>query len=218
MSTTLLSTVKRVGVIDDYEEGRATLAFMVEDASLEPVLQNDSVTDLDGYLYSITQKFDAVVTDHHLRKVKSYFPIDGAELAALCYHRQIPSLLVTRYEQPEILEIRKFREKLPVVLTPDEYNVDSLITGLEKCINEFKGNITVGRKAWRTLVRVDDIKDDKNLYIIVPGWNSQQAIALNMNNLPDDLQKIIKPDMRLFAKVNIGNDNANELFIKDWEF
>jgi hypothetical protein len=217
MSTNLLSAIKKVGVIDDYEDGRDTLAYMVEDASLEPVFQNDSVTDLESYLESINEKFDAVVTDHHLRKVKSYFPIDGAEFAAHCYHRRIPSLLVTRYEQPEILEIRKFREKLPVVLTPDEYNVDSLIEGLEKCMNEFAGNISVGRKAWRTLVRIDDIKDNKNVYLVIPGWNSQQAIALNMNNLPDHLQKVVKPDMRLFAKVNIGNENANELFIKDWE-
>ena len=126
--------------------------------------------------------------------------------------------MVTRYEQQEILEIRKFRDSLQVVLTPDEYNLDSLIKGLEQCMNEFQGSRSVGRKAWRTLIRIDDIKDGKNLYIIIPGWNSRQAIGLNMNNLPEDLQKKIKPDMRLFAKVNIGNENPNELFIKDWEF
>lgn len=214
----LLSGIKRVGVIDDGEDSRNTYALMVEDANLEPVLQNDSVTDLSNYLDSINEKFDALVTDHHLRKVMSYFPIDGAELAAHCYNQHIPSILVTKYEQPEILEIRKFRERLPVVLTPDEYNVDSLIAGLEKCINEFQGNISTERKAWRTLVRIDDVKDGNNVYLIIPGWNSQQAISLNMNNLPVDLQTKIKPDMRFFAKVNIGNENANELFIKDWEY
>jgi CheY-like chemotaxis protein len=217
MRTNLLQTIRKVGVIDDYADGRETLAYMVEDASLEPIFQNEAVTDLQAYLSSIGQVFDAVVTDHHLRKVKSYFPIDGAELASHCYQRKIPSLLVTRYEQPEILEIRKFRENLPVVLAPDEYNVDSLILGLEKCMNEFNGIFSVDRKAWRTLIRIDDIKA-KNLYIIIPGWNSQQVIALNMNNLPIGLQKKVKPDMRCFAKVNIGNDNPNELFIKDWEF
>lgn len=218
MATNTLVNIRKVGVLDDYEEGRRTLGYPVEDASLEPIYQNDSVSDLGKYLSSLKKNFDAVVTDHHLRKVSSYFPIDGAELAANCYTQLIPSLLVTRYEQPEILEIRKHRERIPVVLTPDEYHVDSLIAGLEKCINEFMGIMTSGRKAWRTLIRIDDVKENKNVFIIIPAWNSQQAIALNTSSLPDKLQRNIKPDMRIFAKVNLGSENANELFIKDWEF
>jgi CheY-like chemotaxis protein len=218
MSTNILGSIEKIGIVDDNEEGRNTLSYIVEDASLEPILQNESVTNLEEYLTSLRDNFDGIVTDHHLRKVKSYFPIDGAEFAAKCYGLNIPSLLVTRYEQSEILEIRKFREHIPVVLTPDEYDPDSLIAGLVKCMNEFNGILTMGRKSWRTLIRVDDVKEDKNIYIIIPAWNSQQAISLNMNNLPENLQKVIKPDMRFFAKVNIGNENSNELFIKDWEY
>lgn len=218
MNSGSLADIKKIGIIDDQEGTRNSLAFIVEDADLEPICQEESVTDLNIYLATLRGSFDAVVTDHHLKKAESYFPVNGAEFAARCYEKFIPSLLVTRYEQPEILEIREFREKLPVVLTPDEYQPDTLIQGLQKCIDEFNGKISSDRKAWRTLIRIDDVKDDKNVYIIIPAWNSQQAIALNTSNLPIKLQSVVKPDMRLFAEVNIGNENANELFIRNWEF
>jgi hypothetical protein len=212
-----LSDIKRVGVIDDYDPGRDSLAYKVEDADREPIIQKESVSDLNNFLSSMKDNFDAIVTDHHLRKAASYFPIDGAELVAHCYDQNLPSLLVTRFENSEVLEIRRFRKKIPVLLTPDEFNAETLISGLEKCINEFKGNFTADRKVWRTLVRVEDIRD-KNIFLFIPGWNSQQAVALNTNNLPEELQKTIKPDMRLFAGVNIGCENFNDLFITNWEY
>lgn len=216
----MLIDIKKVGVIDDYEDSRNSLSWIVEDASMQPILQDQSVAEdeLRNYLDTLSTKFDAVVTDHHLRRVSSYFPIDGAQLVAECYNKAIPSLLVTRYEQAEIQEIRKFREKIPVVLTPDEYDVTALVAGFEKCINEFNGQITSERKSWRTLVRIDDITDGRNVFVIIPAWNSQEAVAINMDSLPPDLQLKVKPDMRLFAKVNIGSEDPNELFLTGWEY
>jgi len=218
MNTGLLSNINRIAVIDDDDSSRDLLGYPIADANMKPIYQNDPVSNLNTYLTGLNNRVDAIVSDHHLKKKTNYFPINGAEFSSICYQRKIPCLLVTKYEQPEILEIRKYRENIPVVLTPDEYYTDSLILGLEKCIKEFKGIITPERKSWRTLVRIDDVETNLNVYVIVPGWNSQEAIALNMNNLPDKLQKCIKPEMRLFVRVNIGNENPNELFFKDWEF
>jgi hypothetical protein len=195
---------------------RDSLGYPIEDANMTPYYQQASVADLGVYLENSKGKFDAIVSDHHLKKAANYFPVNGAEFISTCYDRFIPSILVTKYEDPSILEIRGFRDKIPVVLNPEDYSAESLIKGLEKVINEFNGVMVPERKSWRTLIRIDDL-NEHNVFVIIPSWNSQEVIALNGNCIPDDIRKNLLPDMRLFARVNIGTENSNELYIKNWE-
>jgi hypothetical protein len=207
--------IDRVFVIDDDKYGRESSGFAVEESPFEPVIQESGITNLNSFLENNIHITDAVVSDHHLKK-RNYFPENGAKVVYECYERQIPAVLVTRFGESEINEIRKFREKIPVVLTPGEFNPDSLINSLETCINEFLGNRKPERVAWRTLIRIEDVVDN-NIFIFIPGWNYEVSISLNKQDLPRDIRNIIKADMRVHAKVNVGAERSEDLFFKDWE-
>lgn len=208
--------IDRIHIIDDDEESRQVLEYTVADTDVMPVIQNERIDNLSNYLNEFIGHQDAVVSDHHLKK-KNYFPVNGAEVIFQCYKRRIPSVLVTKYEQAEIVEIRKRRRNIPVILNPDEFDPETLLYGLSTCINEFKGVVLPERKLWRTLIQVDDVSENSNFFIIIPSWNPQETISINKSELPPEISSIIKPDMRLHARANIGADNVNDLFFTDWE-
>ena len=66
-------------------------------------------------------------------------------------------------------------------------------------------------KKWRVLIRIEKIDLEKGiLYVIVPGWSSEQVIPIN-------LKTILTPDKRCFAQVNVGTENYKDLKFSDWE-
>jgi CheY-like chemotaxis protein len=204
-----------VCVIDDNLEARDAWSLTIEDSKLRPYPQNESVSDFDEFI-SYLQDFDAIVTDHHL-KTGNYFPINGAEVVYRCYDYKIPSILVTRYDDNTVVdEIRKYRDKIPVIISQEDYDPDTLKQGLEMCINEFKGTLKQERKLWRSFIRIDDI--DKNYaYLTIPAWNPNKVISISKKIIEDEILNNVNPDMKLFAKVNIGAENALDLYFKNWE-
>jgi hypothetical protein len=222
MSLKLLDReISKVYVIDDDSDSREGYGLTVEEIDVETVLQNERVDDISRFLLVIGNQ-DAVVSDHHLKKSSSYFPMNGANFIHKCYERHIPSVLVTKYEMASYHEIRPFKRNIPVVLTPEQFNPDSLIKALELCVTEFKGSFSQTRKTWKTLVRFDDvIKDDANnktvAMAILPSWNRNLVINLKMMELPEEIQKIAEADLRLYAHVNIDAEDPYELYFQNWE-
>lgn len=207
--------INDVCIIDDDIDSRNAMQLTIEDSSLNPVPQDNKVLNFDNYLSSINGAYDAIVTDHHLRK-KNYFPINGAEIVYKCFELQMPSILVTRYEQAVVDEIRMYRSRIPIVLSPEDFNPDSLLSSLETCINEFDGIFIPERKLWRTMVRIDDI-DDSHIYLLIPAWNANQMISISRNIIPSNVEKDLQADMRLFVMVNIGATNSRDLYFQNWE-
>jgi hypothetical protein len=205
--------IERVSIIDDDDDSRSSMEFTIQDLKLTAVPQNDKVGNIDAFFIQLPA-IDAVVSDHHLKK-KNYFPINGAEVIYKCYEKRIPAVLVTRYEQHNY-DIRKFRQRIPVILTPDEFDPDSLIKSFEVCINEFNGKFLNGRKAWRTLIRIDDM-DETNFYIIIPAWNQNETVSLSRSLLPEHINRIIQADYRLHAEVNIDAEYSSDLYFVSWE-
>lgn len=205
--------INRVCIIDDDDSSRDGLKYTVEDSDLEALPQNDGVTNVENFLLNIKET-DAVVSDHHLRK-KNYFPEDGAVVCSRCYDKHIPSILVTKWEQAGVHEIRKFRPKIPVIINPEDFNPDSLIQSLEICINEFKGTLIPTRKTWRTLIRIDDL-DESHFYVIIPSWNSNEVISIATAELDHVVASALKRGQRVHAYVNIEAEQSYELFFQDW--
>ena len=222
MSVTLLDRkINKIHVIDDDTDSRESYGLTVEEMEVETVLQNDRVDNIDTFLLTIGNQ-DAVVSDHHLKKSSSYFPVNGANFIYRCYEKHVPSVLVTKYEMASYHEIRPFKRNIPVVLTPEQFNPDTLIKALELCVSEFKGNLSQTRKTWKTLVRFDDVlRDEANnktvAMAILPSWNRNLVINLKMIELPDEIQKIAEPDLRLYAYVNIDAEDPYELYFQNWE-
>jgi hypothetical protein len=53
--------------------------------------------------------------------------------------------------------------------------------------------------------------------IILPSWNRNQGITLSIQELPDEIRDIAKPDLRLYAHVNIDAEDQHELYFENWE-
>ena len=213
--------ISKIHVIDDDSDSRESYGMTVEEIEVETVLQNDQVDNVETFLLTIGNQ-DGVVSDHHLKKSSSYFPINGANFIYQCYEKHIPSVLVTKYEMASYHEIRPFKRNIPVVLTPEQFNPDTLVKAFEQCIIEFKGTLSQTRKTWKTLVRFDDvIKDDSDkktvAMAILPSWNMNIVINLKMIELPAAIQEIAEPDLRLYAHVNIDAEDPYELYFQNWE-
>lgn len=209
-------TINRICIIDDDEESRSAMELTIEDSQFTPIPQNDKVQNIDAYFLNIVKPHDAVVSDHHLKK-KNYFPINGAEVVHMCYTKQIPSILVTKYDEGAVIdEIRRFRPQIPVILNPEEFEPDSLMKSLEICINEFRGEFLPSRKAWRSLIRVDSV-DENHFYITIPSWNRNGGISLPKSDVPQEIRNVLKDDLWLHADVNIDASSKNDLFFINWE-
>ena len=208
--------IDSVCIIDDDPEGRAAMELTIEDSELTAIPQNEKIQDLDTYFADIVNKHDAVVSDHHLRK-KNYFPVNGAEVIARCYNNKIPSILVTKWEDGVVMdEIRKFRQHIPIILSPEEFEPDSFIRSLEICVDEFHGKFVPSRKVWRSLIRVDSV-DENHFYITIPSWNPNSGLSLSKSDVPEKIRKVLKDDLWLHADVNIDARSKNDLFFINWE-
>jgi hypothetical protein len=202
-------------IIDDDEGARASYVEAFYDTSFNAIAQEE-VNDISLFFDNSLRAFDAVISDHQLKKKKNYFPINGAQVVSMCYERNIPSVLVTKYDQAQMSEIRKFRKNIPVILNPSQFDEDTVINSLEVCIKEFKGEIRADRKLWRTLVRIDAIEEN-HIYIIIPGWDTSEAIAIGKDELPAHIKPIIDLDKRMHIEVNVGCESVNDLYFGNWE-
>ncbi|MCL4303712.1 MAG: hypothetical protein KJ077_48950 [Anaerolineae bacterium] len=210
--------IQRIHVIDDNPSVRESYGEVVEDLDLEPILADNHYYDLDNFVQQIVNFGDAAICDHHLRK-QDYASFNGAELVAHMYTLKFPALLCTRREDADIDEIRPFRGSIPVLLKPRDLTPENIQVGLQKCISELNDNFQPSRRAWRTLVRIDDVDpEEKFFYVVVPGWDSQQVIRLRLQDLPETIKKLVlEGQSRLHAKVNLGAEANEDLYFEDWE-
>lgn len=219
MSLTIAShSIQRIHVIDDDPSARESYGEVVEDLDLEPILADNNYHDFDSFVQQVVSMGDAAICDHHLRK-QHYASFNGAELVARMYTLQFPALLCTRREEADIDEIRPFRRSIPILLKPRDLNPETIHVGLQLCISEFNDDFQPSRKAWRTLVRIDDVDPDGIFfYVVVPGWDAQQVIRLRLQDLPQNIKEVVVGgQLRLHAKVNLGAEANEDLYFEDWE-
>lgn len=93
---------------------------------------------------------------------------------------------------------------------------------LEKERNEWKASemshVPPSQKLWRTLVRVVSVNHKCGCFhVVVPGWDARNIIELNLDSVPDKIRPLLKPDERLYARVNTGADHAGDLRFEGWE-
>ena len=207
-------------LIDDDVAARQAAGYCVEDIELKPIQEDGPIIDMYDYLDSIEKKAQGVICDQKL-KVHDYSRFNGAEIIGALYDRKFPAILCTRFENEDLDQIRNFRRKVPVLLKPDELNDDSLVKGLEICINEFNGNILPSRKPWKTMIRIENVDYDSNennpfVYLVIPGWDPSEGIRIYLNDIPTNVRENVKEGERLYAQVNLGAENHEDLFIVGW--
>jgi hypothetical protein len=210
-------TIETVAIVDDQPEARESYEFSVIDAQLSPVLEEGPLPDLGRYQEVIRERADALLCDHRLR-VRAYASFDGAELVARCYEQGFPAVLCTRYQDAVPYEIRAYRERIPVLLEPSDLDPATLLKAFRDVVKELVEGPGPRRRAWRTQVHVVDVDDPLDLLLVeLPGWHSPSVVRLRLSQVPKNVRSLMRSCYRCHAKVNIGAEEAHELYFKDWE-
>ena len=83
----------------------------------------------------------------------------------------------------------------------------------KKEIKRINEELKVKEKMWRTLIRIEEVFDD-GYKIIIPGWNPSDAIMVY--EIPKSFPQL-EVGYRIYAQVNIGADDSEDLIFRDWE-
>lgn len=211
--------IEKVLVVDDDERARIGVSMSIKDASFEPILEKNPLPDIKKFIQNSREKGDAAFCDHRLRK-GNYAPFDGAQAVAYFYQQNFPAILCTAWSKADLDAMRQFRRFIPVLIkTDDAANPEVIIEGYKKCVKEFLGEFSPSRKPWRSLIRVIEVDRQRNIfYVVLPGWLTNDVIALPLNLVGDNFTSKIIPGLRFHAKVNMGAPGMDELYFYDFEF
>jgi CheY-like chemotaxis protein len=214
--------VRRVAVVDDDPSQAGVMSELVRDAGYEPIIiphgpPYEHASELVG---KVVATADAAICDHRLRP-RGFALFDGAEVVAGLVDLHVPSLLVTQYIDIDAdVSIRRWRHRVPVLLSRDEADPERIVQGLGECMREIHGELLSGRRPWRSLIRVDAISQESGEEVVdahIPSWNPHEAVRFPLALMPESLRSDLEAGVCLFAKVNIGAERAEDLYFFDFE-
>ncbi len=211
------SALHKVAVIDDDREVRDSYAEFLVDLGLKPIDEEGPLGPLDRFVEESRRRSQAAICDHRM-KIGTYAGFDGAQLVSEYYQKGFPALLCTRFEEV-IDEIRPHRKHIPILLTSEELDPDTVRFSFERLLAELGGQIPPSRRPWRTLVHVYDVDPDRGFFhIFVPGWDPHRGLRLRIEDVkPEAVRSHLREDSWLHAHVNIGAENHEDLFFENWE-
>lgn len=215
MALLLEFNIEKIAIIDDKKDARYSMAEIVSDANFSYEIVDEKIESFVHLFSKIEKSTQAAILDHHLN-IANYANFTGAYAVSELFKRKFPALLVTAYSQSDIDQIRLFRKNIPVIISSNEFDCSDVEPGLIKCINELKDIYNKDRKGYKSLFRIENI-DEKRKYafIIIPAWDSKETIRLPFeffNNRP------VKIGDRFYARINIGTEKQEEIYIDNIEF
>lgn len=221
LSKFLSYKIKTIAIVDSSSSGpEETLPYWdAEIAGFSTVHVPEELQTIPEMVAFIQEHAQAAICSHRLG---SYHEpqFSGAELAASLYDAGIPTLLVTRYlEIDQHSSIRRWRDKLPVVLHLREFDFSTLRHYLDLCVSELQGHIPESRIPYRVMVGVEHIEGmagDQYVDVSIDYWDRYQRIRMPIEVFPADLRDQIEPGTWLFAMVNVGAEFAHELYFRDF--
>lgn len=220
----------RVAVVDDVQYSAEITADITEEAGFEPavITETDGKFQRSGELVERIRAMqcEAVICDHRLSQTP-FASFTGAELISRMYRASVPGLLVSTFTSIDSdSSIRRFRADIPSLIGRDDLDPEHIRRGLEICSNELAGKLIPERRARRTLVRVVDVSSygkDVLVDAIVHTWKPSQAVRFPLDLIDDpSIRMALSHDLtvsrRLFASVNVGCRDDDELFFRAFEF
>lgn len=220
----------KIAIVDDSLNARNTLSKILRLVGFETFIVDSKFTSVDELSGCIQDNSEAVICDHRL-KFNGFANFNGAELMPSLYARKFPAILMTQYAAEISVSIRKYRDRIPVVLEREELvDPDTIADKVNKsfdiCLQEFQGKIPSSRRIHRTLINVVNITSDSGedvVEVFVPSWNSYHAVRFPVSLIPEDLLLNIKSrlnqkeDTWLIACVNTGAEKADDLYFTKFE-
>ena len=206
--------VERALIIDDDPDARRSYEYVIEDIGIQPVPLEGPLQDMSDLLARI-QPADVVLCDFHLKK-HNYANWDGDMLVAECYKEKIPGVLCTSY--PDAMFRRDIMKYIPRLIKSGDPQPVDLLDGWKQCLNEWNGEFASSRKAWRTLVRVEEVDREQGMvYVIVPSWSVHEKVLIDIDSVPRSMRNYLETDHRFHAHVNTGALSHEDLFFEKWE-
>jgi FixJ family two-component response regulator len=212
-----------VAVVDDIDRMARATALLVEDAGFQPVQIPPVHARVEDLLDQIAARSRATICDHRLGQ-RTAVPYDGAEVVARSNDHGIPAVLITTYANTdENTSIRRWRAGIPRLLRRGtQAHPDAIAKALRVAENEARGLYEVERTAYRTVVRVQDIRSWEGqsvAEVVVSAWHPDEVVELPTSLLLDtiDLQDQQLPGRRFMAEVNIYAETAGELYFRAFE-
>jgi hypothetical protein len=178
-----------------------------------------SLRSIDAIINFIRETAQGAICTHRLiQRGPTYFY--GAELAAALYDAKIPTLVVTQYTAIDFNgPLRKWRDKLPIVFNPREFDTDTILDGFDLCMQELQGNFSKERMPHEVLLNVTNIElegGEKVVDVNIPyDWDHYQIIRFPMSLIPANLHSQIIRDIWLKAEVNTDARFCDELYFRN---
>lgn len=218
-------TIDRVCLIDDKAEVRDQYRYLVEDLSLAANDVTGPIDDFRSLIASFKAKSDAVICDFNLTTA-NYAKNNGDWLVSALYQKHIPAVLCTRWAGSGLPEEVRFKRRyIPVILRPNELDLDSIRAGFNMCTEEFSGKFSKTRKPWRSLIRIEAAEHNGpqhiRLSIVVPSWDQNIGLSFSVPSQHQILSEAAKRVMsgeivRAFGHVNLGADSDTDIYIDNW--
>ena len=207
--------IERALIVDDEEEARNAYEYVIEDMGIRPHQVSEGLHEnLKPFLSSIGPN-DVVLCDFHLKR-HSYAPCNGDQVMAKCFRAGFPGVLVTSFSEPWIR--RDCLRYIPGLMRTCNPEPVDLLRAWDRCRREMDGKFEPTRRAWRTLVRVDDVdRENRCFYVVVPSWDVRTKVRIYNDNVPKHIQNLLEPDRRFHAMVNTGAEMSSDLFFDSWE-
>ncbi len=210
----------KIAIIDDEDDDGQIPEWEIEAAGFVPFYIEQHFQNLEELAEFIKAEAVGAVCTHRLSNY-GFSDFYGAKLVASLYDLKVPALLITRYADiDKHVSIRKWRTKVPVLLSLDEVNAQSIKRGMGKCVAELKGEVPSSRKPYRTLLAITNISTVANERVVdavIPGWNPRIAVRFPVSLIPAEFHELLAPDVAFFAQINIGAEKADDLYFRDFE-
>lgn len=225
-----IQQIRKVAIVDDTQSSREELAETLEIVGFEPFIVENSWTEINSLVEHIQANSQAVICDHRLSD-SGLASFTGAELMPSLYKNKFPFLLITQYTDQDINDsIRKYRDKIPIVLKREElidlYDIDTIGNkikkGLETCSQEFQNIMSSTRRPHRTFIHIVNINNGL-VEAFVPSWNPYHAVSFPLSLISEEFSSNIesrlkqKEDTWLIACVNTGAEKADDLYFTKFE-
>lgn len=206
--------VTRALIVDDDPEARHSYEYVIEELELNPLPVEGPLDDVPAFIKTI-EPSDVLLCDYHL-KLRNYANCDGDQLVAACYKAKVPAVLCTTIADAVLR--RDCLRYIPGLIKSGNPDPDELVTAWGHCLRELNGAFQPSRRPWRTLVRVAELDDQRQLvYVIVPPWDVRKKIPIDVDSLPFAIRNRLAPGRRFHAMVNTGADSHEDLFFEAWE-
>jgi CheY-like chemotaxis protein len=211
--------IHRVAVVDDDPSQADVMSELVRDAGYEPIILGPRFEGIEDLVATVRDNADAAICDHRLRP-RGFASFDGAAAVASLIDARIPSLLVTQYIDMDAgVSIRRWRHRVPVLLSRDDADPERIVQGFGDCVREIRGEHLSGRRPWRVLIHVDETREESGEQVVdahIPSWNPHEAVRFPAALL-QPLKVNLVPGTLLFAEVNIGAEQPEDLYFTHFE-